>query len=790
MKRTKGITAFLYVFSVFALFSCKKEGGDPRKTDKFWYDRPAAEWMEALPVGNGRFGAMVFGDPVHERIQLNEDSMWPGGPDLGDSEGTPEDLEHLRKLVKEGKVHEADKEIVERFSYKTVLKSHQTMGDLYIDFDEDRKAENYIRSLDLDSAVTSVRYTADGNSYTEKVFASAADDVLVVELATTAEEGMNFKLSMDRPEDHEHPTVTVSNPSPKEISMKGTVTQYGGVVKSEPFPMDYGVNFETRLQVKHNSGTVEADNGKLRLKNVKNATLVLTGNTSFYHDDYESVNTRILEALTDKDFDELLQAHVVDYSKLYKRVALDLGGEELDSLPTDARLQRIKDGEDDPDLIAKLFQYGRYLLISSSRPDTNPANLQGIWNEHIEAPWNADYHLNINLQMNYWPAEVANLSECHLPLFDFADRLIERGKITAREQYGINRGTVVHHTTDLWAPAWMRAERPFWGSWIHGGGWLVQHYWEHYRYTRDTVFLRERAYPALKAFASFYLDWLVKDADGNWISVPETSPENSYIAEDRKSAAVSAGSAMGHQIIGEVFENTLSAAQVLGIEDDFTGEVKAKLQNLYPGVLVGDDGRILEWNEPVGEAEKGHRHMSHLYALHPGSKITQKDEEAFAAAKKTIDYRLEHGGAGTGWSRAWMISFNARLLDKVSAEENIRKFLQISTADNMFDMHPPFQIDGNFGFTAGVAELLMQSHEGFIRILPTLPENWNSGNVEGLVARGNTEVDIQWKDGKLTELGLYSREAKTCNLHYDGIEKEVELPAGEKIWLGADLVRK
>lgn len=789
MKKAKR-TVFLYIISAFALFSCNRETGEESSTDKFWYRQPAGEWMEALPVGNGRFGAMVFGDPTHERIQLNEDSMWPGAPDLGNSKGSPEDLEHLRELVKEGKVHEADKEIVERFSYKTTLRSHQTMGDLYIDFDREKEAKNYIRSLDLDSAVASVRYTAGGNSYTEKVFTSEADEILAIELTTTAEDGMNFTLRMDRPEDHGHLTVTVTNPSRNEISMKGTVTQYGGVINSEPYPIDDGVKFETRLQVKHTSGSVKAANGTLRLENVKKATLILSGSTSFYHDDYESENTRVLAAVKDKTFDELLQSHVSNYQRSYKRVVLDLGGKELDSLPTDERLQRIKDGKEDPDLIAKLFQYGRYLLISSSAPGTNPANLQGIWNEHIEAPWNADYHLNINLQMNYWPAEVANLSEYHMPLFDFGDRVIERGRITAREQYGIDRGTVVHHTTDLWAPAWMRAERPYWGSWIHGGGWLVQHYWEHYRYTCDTTFLRDRGYPALKAFASFYLDWLVKDENGNWISVPETSPENSYIAEDGKPAAVAAGAAMGHQIIGEVFENTLSAARILGIDNEFTAEVKAKLQNLHPGIVIGNDGRILEWNQPYGEAEKGHRHMSHLYALHPGSKITSKDKEAFEAAKKTIDYRLEHGGAGTGWSRAWMISFNARLLDEVAAEENIRKFLQISTADNMFDMHPPFQIDGNFGFTAGVAELLMQSHEGFIRILPALPGNWDSGNVKGLVARGNTEVDIQWKEGKLIRLGLYSKKAKTCRLFYDGKEAEAELPAGEKVWLGPDLNRK
>ncbi|RNL75252.1 glycoside hydrolase family 95 protein [Sinomicrobium pectinilyticum] len=797
MKKNKYIKVWVYTILGIALLSCNRKADTKdiadakvQKTGEFWYRQPAKEWMEALPVGNGRFGAMVFGDPSHERIQLNEDSMWPGGPDLGDSKGTVEDLEYLRELLKEGKTHEADKEIVERFSYKTITKSHQTMGDLYIDFEGDKNIKDYRRSLNLDNAVVSVEYTADGNTYTEKVFASAVDDVLVIELTTTAEKGMDLSLKLDRPEDHGHPTVSVSALPSGELSMKGTVTQYGGAVGSEPHSMDYGVDFETRLRVKHESGTVEADKGVLRLANVKRATLLLAGATSFYHDNYEEQNTKTLDAVRNKTFEELLESHIADYRKFYDRVTLDLGGKELDSLPTDERLARIKEGNDDPGLMAKLFQYGRYLLISSSRPGTNPANLQGIWNEHIEAPWNADYHLNINLQMNYWPAEVTNLSELHQPLFDFGDRLIERGKITAKEQYGINRGAVVHHTTDLWAPAWMRAEKPYWGSWIHGGGWLAQHYWEHYQFTGDTAFLRNRAYPALKAFAGFYLDWLVQDKNGKWISVPETSPENSYIAEDGKAAAVSAGSAMGHQIIAEVLENTLSAAKDLGIENEFTEEVKQKRKDLFPGVVVGEDGRILEWNHPYEEAEKGHRHMSHLYALHPGSKITSADKEAFEAAKKTIGYRLEHGGAGTGWSRAWMINFNARLFDKVSAEENIRKFLQISIADNMFDMHPPFQIDGNFGYTAGVAELLMQSHEGFIRLLPALPANWPDGKVEGLVARGNIIVDIIWEDGKLTALALYSEQARTCKLWYDGTEKEVQLPEGEKVWFGPDLKKE
>lgn len=764
------------------LFSFSQE---KKETDnELWYAQPATEWMQALPIGNGRLGAMVFGDPNHERIQLNEDSMWAGAPHWDDAKGNPEDLVEIRKLLRQGKNHLVDGLIVEKFSYKGIVRSHQTMGDLYIDFDKEKQVENYTRSLSLDDALVSVNYTSKGYAYSQKVFASKPDDVLVIELNTESPKGMNFTLRLDRPDDTGRKTVKLSNPSNTEISMQGTVTQFGGRKNSKPFPIDHGVEFETRVKVKHQAGTMTAKDGKLILKNVKKATIYLAGSTSFYHDkNYVAENNKTLSKIVNIPFQELLESHKKDYQKLYKRVDFDLGGKAMDSLPIDARLERFRSGKEDPNLAAKLFQYGRYLLISSSRPGTNPANLQGIWNEHIEAPWNADYHLNINLQMNYWPADVTNLSELNQPFFGLMDRVFERGRITAKEQYGIDRGTMAHHTTDLWATAFMRAEQPYWGSWIHGGGWAGQHYWEHYRFTKNEEFLKNRAYPTLKALSQFNLDWLVWDEKGkSWVSTPETSPENSYFAEDGKPAAVSFGSAMGHQIIAEVFDNTLAAAKILNINDEFIKEVVAKREDLHPGVAVGDDGRILEWNEPYNEPEKGHRHMSHLYALHPGDAITAADPEVFKAAQKTIDFRLEHGGAGTGWSRAWMINFNARLLDSASATNNIRKFLEISIADNLFDEHPPFQIDGNFGFTAGVAELLLQSHESFLRLLPALPGTWKDGKITGLKARGNVEVAMEWTDGKLVKLGLKSPETKSIRLKYQNKEIEIKLPAKKKVW--------
>ncbi len=780
------ILALTFLTFLLTLQSCTNTTTDKQET-VLWYQESASKWIEALPVGNGRLGAMVFGDTAHERIQLNEDSMWAGGPDWGNSKGGPKDLQQIRDLLNKGEHQKVDPLIVEKFSFKSVKRSHQTMGDLYIDFPNRKKVEKYRRSLSLDNALVAISYTSNGAEYSEKVFASASDDVLVIELKTTAKEGMNFKLKLDRPLDKGHLTVKTSNPSDHEISMLGMVTQYGGVKNSKPFPINYGVQFETRLRVKKTSGTIEANNGELVLKGVKKATLFIVCSTSFYHQNYKEKNRQTLSSLEGKSFKYLLKRHIKDYQKLYKRVAIDLGGHALDSIPTNKRLARIREGYEDPDLEATLFQFGRYLLIASSRQGTNPANLQGLWNKDIEAAWNADYHLNINMQMNYWPAEITNLSELHQPFFDLLDKAIIRGKKLAKEQYGIHRGAVLHHTTDLWASPWMRGERPYWGAWIHGGGWAAQHYWQHYTFTEDKEFLKNRAYPAIKNFAEFYLDWLVKDPINNtWVSSPETSPENSYLTSQGKPAAVSYGSAMGHQIIKEVFDNVLASAKILGIENDFTKEVRLKRATLHPGIVIGKDGRLLEWNQPYKEAEKGHRHMSHLYALHPGITIIEHTE-AFEAAKKTIAYRLQHGGAGPGWSRAWMINFNARLFDAKSAEENIKKLMQHSISNNLFNQHPPFQIDGNFGYTAGVAELLVQSHEGFIRILPTLPENWDTGKISGLKARGNIEIDVEWKDGELRKIGLQSKNNKTSIVKYKDLIKTIKLTKNNKIWLDKNL---
>lgn len=747
-----------------------------------WYSQPAEKWEEALPVGNGRLGAMVFGKPSMERIQLNEDSMWPGSAeDWGLAKGRRKDLDQVRAYLLEGENQKSDSLWVEAFSRKGITRSHQTLGDLWLDFDF-KQITDYKRKLNLDSAITTTTFKSEGYWVSQEVISSHPDDGIFIHLHTDHPEGFKGKVRLTRPEDEGFPTAKSGTVKPKTLEMVGMVTQRKGQIDSKPFPLLEGVKFRTLVYAESADDKITTGLDFLELNGTNDVILKLVTETSFYNKSFESGAERSLDLVKGKSWDEILSAHTEDYIEWYDNFSLTLGNPQINDIPTDVRIENVKAGGIDLYLEKLLVDYGRYLLISSSRPGSNPANLQGIWNEHINAPWNADYHLNINLQMNYWPADVTNLSKLNQPLFDFIDGVIYNGQKVAQTNFDM-KGAFLPHATDLWQVPFMRAATAYWGGWIGAGGWMSRHYWDHYLYTRDLRFLAERAFPAMTEVAAFYSDWLVEyPGDHTLVSAPSTSPENQFFNKKGQSVATTMGSAMDQQIIADVFNSYLQAATILNIDSKLKTKIEEQLSKLRPGVQIAEDGRILEWDQPYEETEKGHRHMSHLYAFHPGNAITQSESpEEFEAVKKTLDFRLANGGAGTGWSRAWLINFSARLLDGEMAHDNIQKLISNSLYINLFDAHPPFQIDGNFGYTAGVAEMLIQSHEnGIVRLLPALPKAWSSGEVKGIKARGNITVDMTWENGEITILSLISGVNQTITLFYNDSETTIILKKGEK----------
>lgn len=756
---------------------------------RLWYEQPAEDWMqEALPIGNAYLAAMFFGGVEEERLQFNEETLWSGGKgeweayNGGNRPGAYQYLPEVRRLLAEGKYDEAhalaNKELTgvikENQGGKWVgFGAYQSFGDLYIRPEHDGEISEYKRQLDIGRSIGSVSYRAGAVQHRRTYFASYPKRVLVFRLENDAAGGIDYELELTSL--HQNKTIRLEG---NELLMRGALE-------------NNGMAFESRMRIDTDGGGLSFEGGKLKIPAAQTVALYLTAATDYLNEypeykgrDYEQLNEETMAGIAGVTYEEILEEHLTDYRNLFDRVSLDLGNSALDTLPTDERLQAYQSGAPDPGLEALYFQYGRYLLISSSRPGSMPANLQGKWNHVNDPPWACDYHANINIQMIYWPAEATNLPEVHEPLIEYIDRLRAPGRQTAKDFFNA-RGWIVNtmnNTFGFTAPGWAFP----WGFFPGGAAWYGQHVWQHYVFNPDEEYLRNKAYPIMKEAALFWLDYLTEDEDGYLVSSPSYSPEH---------GGISTGAYMDIEMVWDLFSNTIEALDVLEIDQAFKEELIAARGKLLP-LQIGRWGQLQEWKEDVDDPENKHRHLSHLFALHPGSQISVVETPELAEAAKTS--LIARGNEGTGWSIGWKVNFWARLHDSQNAYAMLRRALKLSGEEgynmvdgggvypNLFSTHPPFQLDGNMGLTAGIAEMLLQSHAGVIDLLPALPVAWPDGSVRGLKARGGVEVDINWKDGALTDVRIKTAVPGTYKLKYRKVEQTIETAAAgqEANWDG------
>ncbi len=701
-----------------------------------WFNKPANIWEEALPLGNGKLGAMIFGGTERERIALNEETVWYGGHTDRNNPDAKEALPRIQQLIFDGKISEAESLMQTALAgCPNDMRVYQTLGDLMIDQENPGEILTYRRELDLNTAISTTTYCTADTEYEKEYFISAPANLLIIRMRAKGAKKLNFQAKLERG----HFCSGTKRTGDHSVALWGKLG-------------DDGLSFYTKVSGVAKGGNLSAVGRTLVVKDAEEVTLYYCAATNFWGEEPEAyVNQKLADGMA-KNYGTLRSEHIEEYQSYFNRVKFELddgsNAVKADTLPTNELLASVKDGEIPTKLVENYFDFGRYLLISSSRPGTLPANLQGIWCKDFTPPWGSKYTININAQMNYWPAETCNLSECHTALLDHIERMVENGRKTAETMYGC-RGFVAHHNTDIWGDT---APQDLWipGTyWVMGAAWLCTHQWTHYTYTLDKEFLK-KAFPIMREAALFFLDFMMEH-DGYLVTCPSVSPENTFILPNGEQGCNSFGVTMDNQILRDLFTQCIKAAEVLGVEDELNEKIKVQLSRLRP-TQIASNGTLMEWDKEYEEAEPGHRHISHLFGVYPSSQITLEDTpELTAAAEKTLERRLSMGGGHTGWSCAWIINLYARLQKDDKVYDTLHKLFSNSTLPNLFDNHPPFQIDGNFGATAAIVEMLIQARNGKIFLLPALPKQWKNGRIEGICLPGDAQATLSWNNGKVTE---------------------------------------